>query len=689
MDLRTMQKRLGSFIIPLLLVCVGASAVGAQSKPQIWKVGERLRPSFPTIELKVRQSGGAEAIKLLGQRLPEVAAWYGKTAEQLRDELTRDRMLRMDETGHILFVEELDAANVAENKQISQQSALHDGALTDLNKTFYLHSHPGAHRTIYLDFNGATISGTAWNKNGASINAPPYDIDAAPNQFSDLELQRIQHIWQRVAEDYAPFDVDVTTEEPPFAVLNRSDANDHIFGTTVVITKTTGVYSCSCGGIAYLGVFNAISGSRSSDYYKPALVFYDMLGAGAEKPVAEAISHEAGHNLGLHHDGTSSDTYFSGQGSDATTGWAPIMGSGYYKPLVQFSRGEYSGANNKEDDFIVAQSYGVPIRRDDHGNTALTSTPFPQTVSGGTVNGSLDGVIEDAGDSDVFQIAAGSGPISASVSPASRSPNLDTVLSLIDNSGNVLVTSSPVNKLGASITYSMQSQGMYYLAVKGAGQGDAATVGYSNYGSVGNFRLKASFVAPTSSLPTATISVTPSEGPAPHFVSVDGMSSEDDGHIAFWYWDFGDGNSEMSGSLASTTHVYQVPGRYLVRLTVVDNMGLSSSSSHVVNVISSGPQSTVQSIQMTNNSNKRGSWAVATVTVVDQVGKPLRGAKVSANWNGVVSKSVSATTSKTGKITLTSPRTMTSGCFNLTVSGITSKTHKFNANGALSGQTCR
>jgi hypothetical protein len=115
-----------------------------------------------------------------------------------------------------------------------------------------------------------------------------------PGTFSTAELQRIQAIWQRVAEDFAPFDVNVTTEAPAPDKLTRSSSTDQVFGTTVLITKSSGVYNCSCGGVAYIGVFD-----DTGDFYKPALVFYNQLGAGNEKYVAEAISHEAGHNMGL------------------------------------------------------------------------------------------------------------------------------------------------------------------------------------------------------------------------------------------------------------------------------------------------------------------------------------------------------------------------------------------------------
>ena len=39
----------------------------------------------------------------------------------------------------------------------------------------------------------------------------PFDTDGTPSTFSASELAVVQDAWQRVAEDYAPFDVDVTT----------------------------------------------------------------------------------------------------------------------------------------------------------------------------------------------------------------------------------------------------------------------------------------------------------------------------------------------------------------------------------------------------------------------------------------------------------------------------------------------
>lgn len=685
----TLPHRAALLALSAALLGAPAAPAGAQMKelPRV----EQLRPAFPGLDLGVRQVGGQEAIDRLGMHLQDVAAWYGRTPDQLKKELLHDKRMRLDKTGRILFVEDLSAPVPAEPVAGGgDQAAIQDGALVSLDQTFYLHSHPGATRTIYLDFNGASISNTVWNSNGNTINAPAYDVDGNPGSFSVAELQRIQYIWQRVAEDYAPFDVDVTTEEPSADVLSRSGVNDQVYGTTVVITRTDGVYSCNCGGVAYVGVFNYSGGTYPPDYYKPAFVFYNMLASGAEKAVAEAISHEAGHNMGLHHDGTATDSYYTGQGTDSNTGWAPIMGVGYYKPLVQFSKGEYAGANNQEDDFIVAQNFGLPMRLDDYGSSVASATPFVQVNTGGIISGTMDGVVESMADRDVFAIAAGPGALNATVVPAMRSPNTDLVLNLLDSAGNVLVSTNPYNDLSAVLYYTVPAQGTYYLEVKGTGQNDPATNGYSSYGSVGNYRLSASFAAPTGSVPVAVITATPSSGPAPLAVTLDAGASHDDGRVSHWYWDFGDGNNDTTGTLSSATHVYAVQGSYMARLTVVDDSGLSATTSQMINVASPAPQTSVQSIQIALKSNKRGqAWATATVRVVNQNGQPVKGAKVFASWNGIVGKSVAASTKSSGTVTLNSPKTSVAGCINLTISNISSKAYAFNAASYRTAQVCR
>ena len=47
-------------------------------------------------------------------------------------------------------------------------------AVAPLGQTFLLHSKPGSQRTIYLDFDGHSVSGTVWNdKHGLAAGTYP------------------------------------------------------------------------------------------------------------------------------------------------------------------------------------------------------------------------------------------------------------------------------------------------------------------------------------------------------------------------------------------------------------------------------------------------------------------------------------------------------------------------------------
>ncbi len=64
-------------------------------------------------------------------------------------------------------------------------------------------------------------------------------------------------------------------------------------------------------------------------------------------------------------------------------------------------------------------------------------------------------------------------------------------------------------------------------------------------------------------------------------------STDPDGSIVSYYWEFGDGFN-VSSTVASITHGYRVAGNYTVNLTVFDNANLTGTVSHVVPVGTSG-----------------------------------------------------------------------------------------------------
>ena len=129
-------------------------------------------------------------------------------------------------------------------------------------RTFELHSLPGSKRTIYLDFNGHIVTGTGWN--GLTGTDPQvygaYDTDGNPNVFGAAEKVQIEQTWRRVAEDFAPFNVDVTTQEPAPGKIDRDSQSDLVYGTRLLVTPGGDVYTdycmSNCGGVAFVDVFD-------------------------------------------------------------------------------------------------------------------------------------------------------------------------------------------------------------------------------------------------------------------------------------------------------------------------------------------------------------------------------------------------------------------------------------------------
>ncbi len=360
-------------------------------------------------------------------------------------------------------------------------------------------SLPGANHTIYLDFDGHVTTGTSWNSSYGvtSINSPAYSTDTDAANFSAAELATIERVYRRVAEDFAPFQVNVTTVAPAADDLMKSSSTDTRWGVRAVITKDV-AFNCGCGGIAYIDSFN-----WSSD--TPVFVFNT-----GEVGVAEAASHEVGHALGLSHDGTATAGYYQGHGS-GTTSWAPIMGVGYYVNVSQWDKGEYFGSNNSgaganynkgPDDLAVITGYnGFSYKSDTVGNTLATASAL--AISGTSVSGS--GVIEQRGDLDYYSFTTGAGAVTINLNPATLGANLDIQAQLYDSTGTLLATSNPVDALNASFNLTL-TEGTYYLAVDGAGVGDPTAnppTGYTDYASIGQYSISGSVVA--SSLSTLSI----------------------------------------------------------------------------------------------------------------------------------------------------------------------------------------
>ncbi|GAB3069721.1 fibronectin type III domain-containing protein [Nocardioides zeae] len=298
-----------------------------------------------------------------------------------------------------------------------------------------LSSLPGAERTVFLDVDGHDVRGTAWNT-GHGLAAGTYPGLRPAGGWDEATLELVRLVWQRVADDLAPFAVDVTTADPGADALERASTSDRAYGMRVLLTTSTTAAStlCDepCGGIAFADAFDRVGSADQS----PTWVFVDPddLAAARSEPgrlpaladtLAAAASHELGHTLGLAHDGDEEFEYHPGHGY-----WAPIMGRSDGRSLVQWSNGDFPGAVRREDDVALIAANGAPLRADDHRDSPSTGT----VVAPGTVT---HGVISTRTDRDVLLVdTTCSGTVRAQVAP-SPGGNLDVGLRLLRADGGV------------------------------------------------------------------------------------------------------------------------------------------------------------------------------------------------------------------------------------------------------------
>ncbi len=318
-----------------------------------------------------------------------------------------------------------------------------------------LQSLPGAAGVIYLDFDGETGPFAGWGS-----------FDAAP---SGASTSQIKEVWQRVAEDFQPFNLNVTTDRRVF------DTAPETSRIHVILTPTT-TAAPGAGGVAYLNSFNWTGDTVCWSFYSTG------------KSAAEVVSHEVGHTLGLSHDGrnTPSEGYYGGHGS-GETGWAPIMGVGYYQNLVQWSKGEYTSANNTEDDLsiITNNNNSVDYRADDATATFATA-PYLEILANNSV--SNEGITETRTDVDAFRFTTTGGVVSLTASTVNAGPDIDLLAEIYDSANVLVASNNPDTGLSATVAATLVA-GDFTLRVSGVGRGDPLTDGYTDYDSLGAYLI--------------------------------------------------------------------------------------------------------------------------------------------------------------------------------------------------------
>lgn len=450
-------------------------------------------------------------------------------------------------------------------------------ALSDPQQALFLHSRPGASNVLFLDFDGHTFSATAWDSGefvALPFDSSHNDTTSTVADFTQDEFNRIHEIWHRIAENYAPFDIDVTTEEP--AVFTPTTG--HLLFTHDTDANGRAMPHQGAGGVAFINVFGH---SEYVSRFSPTLIYYTNLissNHGTPNYTADAASHEFGHNIGLSHDGIVGGTaYYQGHGTGLVS-WSPIMGMLFYNNVTQWSKGEYPNANMLQDDIaMIAEDLGYI--GDDHGESAAQATALVVEANGNILVSSpeLDpenllsynkGIIDDRSDVDWFYFdAGGPGTVNLTATPAwhsfarstMRGGSLDIELSIFDANLDLVDYAEPENDTSASVSFAV-SAGRYFIQIDGVGNNIGA--GYSDYASLGMYFLEGHVDALPLTDSTPPTPAVMSWQSAPHAtgqtsISMTAVYATDDSGVVEYYFSCVVGGSGCvdSGWQTSQSHI--------------------------------------------------------------------------------------------------------------------------------------
>jgi hypothetical protein len=312
---------------------------------------------------------------------------------------------------------------------------------------------------LYLDFDGDV----------SNHNTPAFDTDSSPTTFSDSEIAVISEIWARVAEKYAPFNINVTTADP---------GNENRRETMRILIGGDGAWAGGgIGGTSTVGDFYNLNGQNTAWVFPVAL-------SNNPKYVADATAHEAGHGFGLRHHSTWDgggnlvDAYDHG---DAST--APIMGSAYLTARSVWANSPSDlGANSIQDDLAVLSgannNFGYRTRT--NGGSAASAEPL--SPADGTATGY--GIITRTTDTDYYSFSTTGGSCSFTVTPghwtniyggSSNGVLLQPRIEIRDDTDSILHFADDAGTASQSITTTL-SAGDYFFVVTSHG-------GYSDIGS--------------------------------------------------------------------------------------------------------------------------------------------------------------------------------------------------------------
>ncbi|MDP9174151.1 MAG: hypothetical protein M3O30_09840, partial [Planctomycetota bacterium] len=424
-----------------------------------------------------------------------------------------------------------------------------------------LDSRPSATAKIYLDFTGAQAF--AWSAYNVPVT-PAFDLDGDPTTFSSGELSVIRQIWGAVAEAYSPFNIDVTTVDP-----NPSNPGNYAVNQAMRIVIG--------GSNSWIGNYGGFSSTNAfftpffGNQIRNSFVFPSALGNDTRN-IADAISHEAGHEFGLDHQSVYSGTTLVSVYNPGNALVGPIMGVPFGSQRALWYNGPTdAGYNVIQDDLAVISNTNPSTFADNgFGYAALTAgqsvaTATPLTLSSGAATAS--GVIESTAQTDFYSFTTTGGAVTLNVNVAQFGAMLHAQQLIEDSNGNIVASADNASTLGQSITVNLPA-GNYYLVVESFGQ----------YGDIGQYTVSGTVPrsAPAGSFSIAGASTANEQGS--YSLS---LSANDPGQtVSSWAINWGDGNTQnVAGNPSAVAHTYAAgPRNYSISATATDATGTYSAS---------------------------------------------------------------------------------------------------------------
>ena len=343
---------------------------------------------------------------------------------------------------------EVMCSNVSVDQELAGAATVTSGTIdTSTSAVPILNSRIGAKVTLFLEFRGATVTDTWWN-GGKTIQAASPGYDAA----------KVTQTFNVVAQKYSNLNVNITTDPN---LYNTAPVGSRM---RVIFTPTQFIKGYS--GIAWVGCLPSTSSTWSKTL--PCWVFTNAVSTGEQAGLVAA--HELGHTFGLKHDGVNKVEYYNG---NKEVSLAPIMCSSIGKKVVQWSKGEYTGATNVQDDIKVLSTISG------YATALPTLTPIIGVVK-------VDDVIRYNGDAGVYTFSTSTGGDVQLVVNVPEYSMLDSRIELIQN--GIPIAVGMASGLNSTLTTTVKA-GVYTVRVSGEGFGDVRSAGYSSYGSVGAFKL--------------------------------------------------------------------------------------------------------------------------------------------------------------------------------------------------------